>query len=1195
MAEAILYGVAVEVLKKMGSMTLDKTASAWGFKGELEKLKNSICSIKDFLMDAEEKQADSHAVRGWLERLATVVYAADDLFDQVATVASRKQLMGRNKLVNEVQTFFSQSNQIAFAINISRKIKIIRQGLDDIVNDSAQFAFIARPVEEKGIVCKRRDQTYSIVDAEEVIGRDGDKNAILDMLLTSCSTNDDHEHQREVLPVITIVGIGGLGKTTLAQLVYNDPLVEEHFDLRLWVCVSDVFDIKVITENILKSITLKETQNLEIEQLQGQLRKEVGAGNEIANKRSKMEQQDQLHKEVGDKKYLLVLDDVWNEEREEWLKLRALLKVGRKGSKILVTTRSLKVAKIMGTVPPYELQGLSDENSWELFQKMAFEPGQAQQQQHLVEVGREIIKKCVNCPLAIRTLGNLLYGEDENKWFSLRKRSLAKIPENKNGIIKILKLSYHHLQSPLKNCFAYCALFPKGYEFDKETLIDLWIAEGFITPSDIDGSENLEEIAEEYFLTLLRRCFFQDIKRDEWGAMKSCKMHDLMHDLAQQVAGVKCKVTKLDGGELNGKIYHLSVDYSLDQRWMIPSCTPNLELLRTFLLPEQIKDGLTLSKSICQQLILRFGCLRVLDLHNLGLYSLPNSIGRLIHLRYLNLSKTCIEELPKTITKLHNLQTLKLHRCLSLRRLPKNIRQLVKLRNLDLGKCDELDYMPSGIEELTSLEKLPLFIVNCKHLGTARFKDLRNLEKLRGVLHIKVLRELKDPFLEAREANLRGKCGLVELFIEFLDLDVYLESYANNVNGGNHDKALLEGLTPHYNLKKLGIKHYRGQFVPSWANNLCVSLPGLVEIELSFGRCQKIPSFSQLPSLKRLTLVSLKSVKYMESDPASSTSSLLTPTERLMFFPSLRELILIGMTSLKAWWKEAYLGVEHPLLSMSFSHLSKLDIGFCPNLVILPLCPNVEELILEGTSSTLSVLEMATNTSTTTSPSSSGSGLKLKKLRIDNVEDQLLLLPKQSLHHLASLYVLDPRLEDTLRLGEICTSLISLRYLEFSFCDSLRCISKGLEHLTSLEELVFRQCEKLDLSLHEEQEDEDMPWKTFETSLHSLVFHKMPKLLRLPSGLQHLTNLRSLQISDNDELMEVPEWISCFSSLGYMELYKCPKITSLPNSFSKLTALNELQIVGCDGLTESCRSPNGKYWPKIQHIPLIIVRTSYSN
>ncbi|CAO2819586.1 unnamed protein product [Amaranthus hypochondriacus] len=1164
MAESVLFGIAQELLKNLGSAALDEIASAWGFKARIEKLKNTVNTVKDVLLDAEEKQVDSHAVHGWLERLHTVVYAADDLFDELATVASRKQFVGESNWSNEVVTFFSGSNQILFALKISQRIKKVKNELDEIVKDNIEFALVNR-IDEGRLINRKKDDSYSFVDVDEIIGRDEDKKVVLDLLFTHY--NHEHGHEHEVLPVIPIVGIGGQGKTTLAQLIYNDDQVVENFDLRLWVCVSDVFDIKGIIEKLLKSVEDIETRKLEIEHLQIQLRREI-----------------------GDKKYFLVLDDVWNEDREEWIKLRSLLKMGGRGSVVLVTTRSMEVARIMGTLPPYQLHGLSEEKSWELFEKMAFEPGQAQREPHLVKVGKDIVRKCACVPLAIRALGSLIHGKDESKWLSIKDTSLLNIPENPNGIISILKFSYHHLWSPLKNCFAYCALFPKDANLKKETLIELWMAEGFIVPAN--GSQSLEELAEEYFLILLQRCFFQDVTRNEWGAIVSCKMHDLMHDLAQQVAGAKCKVTKLGERHFNSKVYHLSFTYRLDSLWKIPDGMLDLKLLRTFLLPEQRDDGSTFSKTTCQKLISRFRCLRVLDLHSIGVKCLPSSIGKLIHLRYLNLSVAPIKVLPGSITKLHNLQTLKLYLCLKLRVLPKNIQRLVNLRSLDVGECHNLTYMPSGLKQLTSLSKLPLLIVGDRRSPTfsskssANLSDLENLNNLRGALHIELYGS-KDLIVEATKANLSSKHELTELHIDLTGLYLY-EALTN------HDEAVMEALRPYHKLRKLRIDGYRGQKLPSWVmkDNLYVNLPNLVEIKLY--KCegfQQAPNFGKLPLLKRLMLEYLSGVEYMESDvyDLSFSSSI-----NALFFPSLQELRLMHMNNLKGWCKvvagvnngteeaSCLSGKQH-LSSLSFPKLSKLWIERCPNLVFLPLCPNVEELTLVDTNKTLSVLKAATSSHMYSS--------KLKHLSIGDTEE-LISMPKECLHQLSFLEVKDSNLVRTSRLVEVFQSLSSLRSLAFSDCHNLISFSEGVQFLTALEKLDLLNCRELDLLPNESPEDVDgMPWKAFK-NLQYLQLREIPKLWTFPKGFQHLVNLRSLEIRFNKNLKEIPESINCFQSLEYMELFDCPSLTSLPEGIGKLTSLTELRIIECPGLTERCRGPDGNDWPKIQHIPHVSIRAS---
>ncbi|GAB2293267.1 hypothetical protein Dimus_027472 [Dionaea muscipula] len=1129
MAEAMLFNVAEALLKKLGSKALEEIAAAWGFKDQLEKLKETATMINGMLADAEQRQVQDKAVQLWLERLRSVVYDADDLFDEFSTIVMRKELMTGSSLSKEVRLFFSTSNQPAFAYKMARQVKKIRERLDGIAKDGNEFAF--RQIHGNDIVqalSLGRRETISFVAADQVIGREEDKKAIVEMLMLDPTV-------RENISVLSIVGTGGLGKTTLAQLVFNDDKITNHFELKLWVCVGDVFDMKEVIKNILMSATDKKPDDVGIEQLQRQLRREIDG-----------------------KKFLLVFDDVWNfGDRNKWLELKALLMAGSIKSKILVTTRSWDIAEIVGRTNAYDLKALSKEKSRSLFESLAFEPGQQQLYPNLVEIGKEIVKKCVNVPLAIRTLGGLLYGKtQESMWLSLKDNELPKIPEGGDNIMAILKISYHHLPSPLKNCFAYCSLFPKDYEMDKETLISLWMAEGFIIRSS--ESQSLEDAGDMYFLTLLQRCFFQDITRDEWGDIKYCKMHDLMHDLAQEVAGTETIVAKLGMTTFDNKrARHLSFDYSLSSE--VPTSLFELKSLRTFLLPKHVfMDDGQLS-----QIFSSFSCLRVLDLCRLNIESLPSSIGDLVHLRYLDLSLTEIKGLPASITKLQNLQTLKLHQCF-LEILPMDIRKLINLRHLSVSDCNSLTCMPAGIGTLTNLHKLDYFVVGSKGSAAnsrtmdARLRDLNGLAKLRGSLCIKIVGELRDPANEAKEASLRNKSGLTELHIEGNSED------CNKDDAQKHDEAVLDGLQPHPNLKMLKIERYRGQRLPNWASmdSLNSSLPNLVEVSLRDWKwCQNVPWFQGLRFLKRLTLEGLGSVEYMESSNYKLASSTL-------FFPSLEELTLRRMHKLNGWWNmeveaETSTREETAILSSttsigwwqqhhkqlpSFPTLHRLTIKYCRNLKSMPVCPNLEQLELFGVNKELVVqtwmvspIEYSTAASSSSFQSASSS--RLKTLSFDDV-DNILSLSAGCLQSLSSLTIQDRRLADLSALGKVFRSFSSLKSLEISgcdglrslsgglehlsflqslgirYCDGLRSLSGGLEHLSSLEKMEFSHCKELDLSA--ECMEVDMPWKALK-GLRSFELRRIPKMVELPNGLQHLTTLRSLQILDNKELIALPE------------------------------------------------------------------------
>ncbi|XP_059450842.1 putative disease resistance protein RGA1 [Corylus avellana] len=695
MAEGVLFNIAEGMIKSLGSPALQEIGLLCGFKDELQKLTNSVSTIKNVLLDAEEKQAHSHEVRDWLEKLKDAMYDADDLLDDSSTQLLRQQVMTRDKKAKQVRIFFSKSNQLVYGLKMGHRIKAVRARLDEIGNDQIKFGFTERLIVKHEFEHRKREDTHSFVREGQVIGREGEKKAVKELLF-------DYNVE-EIISIIPIVGIGGIGKTTLAQYVFNDDEVKRHFELRLWVCVSDPFDVKTIVAKLIESATKKRPESLEMDLLQSQLRAETDG-----------------------KLYLLVLDDVWSENRGTWLKLEILLSGGRKGSKVLITTRSKRVAEITGTMSPYLLGGLSESNSWNLFKKMAFKDGEEPKNPKLVEIGRVIVQKCAQVPLAIRSIGN--------------------------------------------------------YGIEVEVLIHLWAAQGFLHSSY--GNRHLEDIGREYFMDLLWRSFFQDVQRDGLGEIIKCKIHDLIHDLAQSVA---------------------------DSLSNIPALLPKANKMRTLLLGIPILPGIDdyineniaiheSNKPVSNTLISSFKCLRALNLSRSSIQKVPSSIGKLEHLRFLDLSRNAdIKLLPASITKLQNLQTLRLDFCRGLKELPEDTRNLISLRHLGLNGCNSLTHMPYGLGKLIALQTLALYILGKKKSRLSKpkgeLRDLDGLDELRGLLWIKGLEHSRSSPSEAKTANLERK-QLRHLMLEWDP-----KSSEESDKAVANDEQLLQNLQPHLNLK----------------------------------------------------------------------------------------------------------------------------------------------------------------------------------------------------------------------------------------------------------------------------------------------------------------------------------------------------------------------------------------------------------
>nr|XP_023925072.1 putative disease resistance protein RGA4 [Quercus suber]XP_023925073.1 putative disease resistance protein RGA4 [Quercus suber]XP_023925074.1 putative disease resistance protein RGA4 [Quercus suber]XP_023925076.1 putative disease resistance protein RGA4 [Quercus suber]XP_023925077.1 putative disease resistance protein RGA4 [Quercus suber]XP_023925078.1 putative disease resistance protein RGA4 [Quercus suber]XP_023925079.1 putative disease resistance protein RGA4 [Quercus suber]XP_02392508 len=1132
MAEAILFGLAQKMIENLSSQTFQEIGSLWGVEGELEKLKDTVSTIQAVLQDAAEQQSHNHQVKHWLEKLNDAVYDADDLLSEFSTEATRRSMVSKNKVAKEVRTCFSCSNPLAFRYKMSRKIKAMRQKLNAIAENRKNFHLKEFHVETNDVSRKR--ETHSFVPGEDVIGRDEDKKNIIDLLFDS--------NVEENVSVIPIVGIGGLGKTTLAQYVYNDEKVQKYFELKMWACVSDVFDLKIIIEKIIASTSGNApVGNLVIDQLQIQLREKIDK-----------------------KKYLLVLDDIWTEDPENWRKLKCLLMGGSKGSKIIITTRIRLVAEITHTVSPCFLKGLSQEQSWVLFRQVAFKKGQEANNPKLMTIGREIVNMCQGVPLAIKSIGNMLYfKEKESEWSFVKNNIEANVTQG-NEILPILKLSYDHLPLHLKSCFTYCSLFPKDYEMDKKTIIQLWIAQGLVQLSN--KNQQLEDIGDEYFKDLLWRSFFEEI--NVYGDLKY-KMHDLIHDLAEAIAGEECRLISFDGKNINEKNRHVSCPFSIDS-----SFTETLRLLvkaikvRTFLLTYDDHKSSALEESMLDTIILSFKSLRALDLHALKITSIPNSIEKLKHLKYLDVSfNKDIETLPDSITTLLNLQVLKLYDCEGLKELPKKFRELVSLKHLYNDGCDSLSHMPCGLGQMTSLQTLQLFIVSTSS-HTGGLGELKELNNLQGTLEISHLEQLEEANSESIVVNLWKKQHLEKLILKW-----YLKWYHQDQVDNNEDEKLLEDLQPHQNLKYLEVYQYKGVKFPSWVS----SLTNLVDLRIeNCKRCRYLPPLSHLPYLKSLDLDTMNDLEYISDNdmskevPASSTT-LSTP-----FFQSLKSLRIKECPNLKGWWGRtgrdlvATTSASTPDHQQDQSHnslplfplLSSLYIINCPKMTSMPLFPNLEESLylknfsLKPLQETMSMSFLVPSSSSSLSSSSPLS--KLNDMQLDSIEDIESLPAEWALYSLKELYIWK--------------------------CPRLTSMSEAVRYLTSLCSLSIGNCEEFDPL--RDMHDDGMEWRCLNC-LRDLSFSGIPKLKSLPVGLQCISTLKELRIPNCPNLMTLPEltsleylWIcrcepnltslleiSCLTSLRWLWIEDLPNLITFPESIRYPISLERLTIWNCPNLT----------------------------
>uniref|UniRef100_A0A2N9F8V0 NB-ARC domain-containing protein n=1 Tax=Fagus sylvatica TaxID=28930 RepID=A0A2N9F8V0_FAGSY len=491
MVDAIVY----DLLKQLASITTQQAKEEIklivGVDEEVQELKHKLRIIQAMLDNEEERQLKQHVENHWLAQLKDAYYEMDDVLDSWNTARIKLEIekeegksadsnaapaMKQKKVCSFLPSLsccFRPANNLALRHDIGHKIKKLNETLDKIDKDKV----LTRQLE---VVPVDPLKTTSFVDASNIIGRDNNKAHLLRSLL-------DKGSQEERKPrVISLVGMGGLGKTTLAQLAYNDPEVKAHFEQCMWVCVSDPFDQCRVAKAIIQEIDPKILNN--ITELQSLLCKISGL--------------------IEDKKFFLVLDDVWTEDSSKWEPFRDALKCGAKGSRILITTRKLGVAEMMASAP-INLEVLSEEDCWLMFSKIAF--SNEDQRKDLEDLGRQLAIKCKGLPLAVKTLGSLMHKKtSREQWKNILASSLWELEGVERGVFAPLFLSYYDLPSPMKRCFSYCATFPKDYNFYKYELVLLWMAQGYI-----DSKENMEMKAEEYFEVLAMRSFFQDFGKDE--------------------------------------------------------------------------------------------------------------------------------------------------------------------------------------------------------------------------------------------------------------------------------------------------------------------------------------------------------------------------------------------------------------------------------------------------------------------------------------------------------------------------------------------------------------------------------------------------------------------------------------------------------------------------------------------------------
>ncbi|KAJ1270006.1 hypothetical protein BS78_06G021600 [Paspalum vaginatum] len=990
--------------------------------------------------------------------------------------------------------------------------------------------------------------TTSYISQPEYFGRQAETAKIIHDITQGDYSGKD-------LTVIPIVGLGGMGKTTLAQHVYEQ--VEKYFEVKIWICVSVNFSVGRLTKDIAESIPKlqddRESDNPPVEEL--------------------------IEQRLKSKRFLLVLDDMWNcRNEDEWNKLLAPLRKNQtKGNIILVTTRSPALAQIVKskTVHTIELNGLDDESYWDLFVACAFHDEESKKDHLLLWIGREIVKKLKGSPLAARTVGRLLRNRlDAHHWKQVLDSKEWELQTGDHDIMPALKLSYDYLPFHLQQCFSYCTLFPKDYKFDRNKLIYWWIGLDILHYSS-DQSKSLEDIGLCYLKDLEEHGFFKEDKMPE----KPCYIiHDLLHDLGLKVASHECLSidrANVESVEIWPSIRHLSI--------IVDGVDDSDGIMATNLIGELRKHMKRLKIENLQSLMIfgqadeRLSCffveliknangLRVLHLSTM----IPHMELSALHLRYLSLGNIDDDEmmdLASMLSRFYLLRILNLHGVWQRGIIPRDMSNLTKLRHF-LTDHDEYHSIICNVGKLTFLQELKRFEVNKESKGF-ELKQLGNLAELRElcIYHLEKI-QTKE---EAAQAQLIDKIFLRELTLHW--------HIGVPKHEGDGEGVVLERFQPPRNLQELRIEGHGSLSCPTWlGSNLYVkALQSLVLVGVHW---EALPWVGQMLMLHKLVLDNMSTVKEFGPSQFGNITS--------QSFGNLKMLQLTNLQGLEKW----DIGDDVHL----FSQLQNLMITNCPKLLGLPfadhicrpLCqdqegkthiwfPNLQELEIWACPKVVLLPPMPWSTT-------------LRNIWISNVGSPLLgsleywkggleITGKDDWHTLDEVLVL--------------SNLSDLQHLSLEDCPPLEL--KQLQMLNSLKNLrVHSRHVFVPSSECEGEAQHRVPVESLNTddiagvlaapictllssTLTQLVFDNNTEVERFTKeqedALQLLTSLQKLKFHYCNRLQCLPAMLHTLPSLKRLEIRYCRAMHSLPKDGLPIL-LQELEVASCgnEELKQQCRN-----------------------
>ncbi|XP_008224467.1 PREDICTED: putative disease resistance protein At1g50180 [Prunus mume] len=745
MAEAVVSFV----LQSVRDFTTQEAKFLCGVSQQVEVAQTELQLMQSFLKDADRRQVDDASVRIWVAKIRDAAYDLEDVIQTYGLKVATKNKGGMKNVLKRFGSIFKQwvdLHKIGAEIeNITFKISNLRSSLQsyNIIRETKEIggASSLQSFERQ----QQLRRTYSHVIERVVVGIKDNVKEIVTYLVK----------EENCLRVVSIWGMGGSGKTTLAKQIYHHEEVRCHFKSFAWVCISQQYQVRDVWEGILiKLISATKEQREEIAKMRDY---------EIAKK---------LFLVQRERRCLVILDDIWSIETFNSLKAAFPL-YEETQSRVLLTTRNEAVAlHVDRNGFLHQPQALKENDSWELFEKIAISGRIGEDSgvyKKMKELGIEMLRHCAGLPLAIIVLAGVLARKNNVKeWETVHENVHEYIRRGKfyeqeyEGASWVLALSYDDLPYHLKPCFLYLGHYPEDHEISVSALTKLWVAEGLISlrPQIHGFGETMEDIARKCLSELVERCVVQVGRNGSTGTIKTCRIHDLIRDLclikaeeesflqighslhenestSMFTSSMVAKATPL------GKVRRLAIYLDENADRLVSSRGETSGHLRS-LLYYDLREWRPTSKKLLLSPLTGFKVLRVLKLEGVNekveVVELPSEIGNMVHLRFLSVRSSNINTFPSSLGNLICLQTLDFRvkndlnipnviwKMKELRHLylPMFYRASVELKLSTLGHLQTLDFLSSKYCDLKDV----IGLTNIRKLNIRLSSSFENLDEI---------------------------------------------------------------------------------------------------------------------------------------------------------------------------------------------------------------------------------------------------------------------------------------------------------------------------------------------------------------------------------------------------------------------------------------------------------------------------------